>query len=62
MLRESDAWSLVNQDGLTLREGAAKEEAGAGGSWLHRLARGPVRWGPSAGFVKKASRLLLCGG
>ena len=27
-LRESGAWSLVNQDGLTLREGAAKGEGG----------------------------------
>ena len=55
------AWSLVNKDGLTLREGAAKEERGRGktepwqwrGSLLHWLARGPLKRGPSDGFVKR---------
>lgn len=60
MLRESGAWSLVNKDGLTLREGAAKEEGGRGktepwkwrGSLLRQLGKGPLKWGPSEGFVK----------
>ena len=55
------AWSLVNKDGLTLREGATKEERGRGktepwqwrGSLLHWLARGPLKRGPSDGFVKR---------